>query len=1325
MQRSVTFKADTWNYEEKEVEDGVNQQLVISISGVDKDSRTVYVSVTDFEPHNYVELPKHIRWNRGATKNLRDYLMFRMGDYITSIEFMKKKNIRGKVDFNTAKITLKNHDESNKKLNSVLNPYKQINIPGLGVFRRGDFHIHQAFIDPIIKFTAIQKLPMAGWITATETINEEDEIEELSVEERKYTSSDIDMYASWKDVIAYGAHDPVPPKEPPAPYVEQMYCGFDIECTSRNPNSKLPDPSDTYNAMFQVSMIFGKFNSSEPRKTILLTLHNPADSDEYETIRLGTEKELIMKFAQLIREYDPNIFIGYNIMKFDWNYMICRAKMLGCLNDFLRMSRIDGELAKEVEMKWASSARGDLVFSYPKCNGRFNIDVLLEVESNYRLPKYSLDVVARKFLGDKKDDISPRQLFMLYRISDECGCDGNSLISNPKNKDLPPTLRQLKHRVRGVMNLRQCNGEVLELRTALLAAKNMSQFQKLIRECLRLTGKYCVKDTDLTIDILEKLNLWTAMEQMSNVMHIPPSYLHTRGQQIRVLAQVYRDVVDTDIIIPVPVEGEVLKEKYQGAIVVDAVPGYHRKVATLDFASLYPTTMIARNICLTTLLPEDTDVPDEECHILQWEDHRYCEHDPSGRKGKAEDVLCAKHRYKFRKVKIEYDEKKKEFIRKYEGIMAGMERRLLAQRKIVKKQMFQEEAKVKMYDGLADEDDLAYYKKMGWEIIPKGGLSDDEIKNARIAFSVYNAQQLAIKVSANSGYGALGALEGKLSFIQGAASITAEGRMQIRYAIKRVLEYYDDCELVYGDTDSCMIKFIGADLTESFKRAKLVSKVVTHSLKCLFLNFDENKTVKDTVTGEKYPIQDVSQSSPFFDNLSTADKISVFEYEQCPVDLEFETMYDKFLLLTKKRYVAKSVNEKGEEIGETMKGIILTRRDKCDFTRKIYRKLIYMIFDGKGEQEIMWELYDQINKMYTRQVPPEDLIIYVGINTLINYAKKKKYITEGGTESHFFIDIDGNEIKDPVGPLDTRLKYDNLPHVLLALKMMRRGTDVPPGTRLEYLLLKQEHAEYVGEQAEDYSYFSENKDILNLAPDPHVYIEKHLTNPIVELLSVMFPKETVYYENPEDKLNKHITHELDDYKAQKLARVSTFTKEYPKKKVYRGLNAKIEYILHEASTSSESGNGNQFSKEADPELLEMCTLIKSNTIVNNIRRKYGVKKRRPITPGVYGPALHQSGTKVVVYNKQGLIAEDGSVVEYLTNGEILDRRNIGTTKNPIYIFDVSIDDDRIIRDVDRCDITTYRKKDYKFMEMILNARIGYSQVVDQLKTIFSPVEFVN
>jgi len=50
---------------------------------------------------------------------------------------------------------------------------------------------------------------------------------------------------------------------------------------------------------------------------------------------------------------------------------------------------------------------------------------------------------------------------------------------------------------------------------------------------------------------------------------------------------------------------EITGEKFEGATVIEPNRGYYtHPIATLDFASLYPSIMMAHNLCYTTLMSE-------------------------------------------------------------------------------------------------------------------------------------------------------------------------------------------------------------------------------------------------------------------------------------------------------------------------------------------------------------------------------------------------------------------------------------------------------------------------------------------------------------------------------------------------------------------------------------------------------------------------------------------------------------------------------------------------------------------------------------------------
>ena len=52
-----------------------------------------------------------------------------------------------------------------------------------------------------------------------------------------------------------------------------------------------------------------------------------------------------------------------------------------------------------------------------------------------------------------------------------------------------------------------------------------------------------------------------------------------------------------------PVHKAEVGDDYEGATVIEPVRGYYSQpIATLDFSSLYPSIMMAHNLCYTTLL---------------------------------------------------------------------------------------------------------------------------------------------------------------------------------------------------------------------------------------------------------------------------------------------------------------------------------------------------------------------------------------------------------------------------------------------------------------------------------------------------------------------------------------------------------------------------------------------------------------------------------------------------------------------------------------------------------------------------------------------------
>ena len=88
----------------------------------------------------------------------------------------------------------------------------------------------------------------------------------------------------------------------------------------------------------------------------------------------SNEKDLLMKWTELIKQENPDIIIGYNIFGFDWKFMFLRAEELNCLEEFLLLSKIIDKKCS-IKKKTIVIASGEHNLEYPEIIGRIQIDL--------------------------------------------------------------------------------------------------------------------------------------------------------------------------------------------------------------------------------------------------------------------------------------------------------------------------------------------------------------------------------------------------------------------------------------------------------------------------------------------------------------------------------------------------------------------------------------------------------------------------------------------------------------------------------------------------------------------------------------------------------------------------------------------------------------------------------------------------------------------------------------------------------------------------------------------------------------------------------------
>jgi DNA polymerase delta subunit 1 len=475
---------------------------------------------------------------------------------------------------------------------------------------------------------------------------------------------------------------------------------FDIECAGRK--GIFPDPN--IDSVIQIGIVLKHHLGHQESK--VLTYRDCDPMTDATVMCYDTETELLESFRQVVCDFDPDILIGYNIINFDLPYLLERAQVLK-LDQFACLGRIPKIKSQVRTSLFQSSQSGARESKEILIQGRLILDLYAVIQRNYKLRSYTLNSVCAHFLASQKEDVHYSEITGLF--------NGDS---------------STRHRL----------------------------------------AVYCLKDSVLPLQLMDKLMVLYNYVEMSRVTGVPMNYLLTRGQQIKVISQIYRHARKHQIIVPVCQPQHSVKrtrddsddesepgEGYEGATVLEPVTGYHQTpIATLDFQSLYPSIMIAHNLCYSTYVPVAARSTTDPSTMIYSPDNQHAFVRSTTRLGLLPQILI----------------------------------HLLQARDRAKKAM---------------------------------KATTDPMTKA-----VLDGRQLALKVSANSVYGFTGASVGLLPLVQIASTVTSFGRDMILQVKSTIEETYPGTVVIYGDTDSVMIKFGNQpDVEESMRLAKEAAILVS------------------------------------------------------------------------------------------------------------------------------------------------------------------------------------------------------------------------------------------------------------------------------------------------------------------------------------------------------------------------------------------------------------------------------------------------------------------------------------------------------------------
>ena len=482
----------------------------IFVFGVDTNGHPVTLCINDFNPFFFIEVP--ITWNRNCIYSVKEALNNRS---IKTIEFLERKRYYG-FENNKIRKFLKLSFYSFKGMRNARyqidkNVYQ---ISG----REYKFEMYESNIDPILRFTHLRDILTAGWV----------KVEKFSLDE-----SESYFETDWRNVKPHNEN------EFANKLCDVRVLYFDIEACSEDgsfPNALKPNDKVT-----QICCIIKDTVTKQTTK-YLFNLGTCDAVEDTIVLQYASEKKLLLAYAQFIRDTDPDVIVGYNIFGFDNGFLFERAQVLGIEDNFNYQSKLSFKKTLLEKKILNNQQSGFNDWKMTRLLGRTHIDLLQVIKKDFKLESYKLNYVGEHFVGEGKDDVSPKEIFEAW------------------DKTLGT------------------------------------------REKRTLVGKYCVQDTNLCLLLFEKFAVLPNHIEMAKVTRVPLEYLITRGQSIKVFSQIAYETRRAGYLIPVlpRVESD---SKFQGATVLEANIGhYTRPVCGLDFASLYPSIMIAHNMCYSTVV---------------------------------------------------------------------------------------------------------------------------------------------------------------------------------------------------------------------------------------------------------------------------------------------------------------------------------------------------------------------------------------------------------------------------------------------------------------------------------------------------------------------------------------------------------------------------------------------------------------------------------------------------------------------------------------------------------------------------------------------------
>lgn len=748
---SITVHPYDWTVKDCYGEDG---KVAIFCWALDKQSKPHLLRIHDFPAFCYIELPifldnRVMNWTQDKKRIVYEAICEKLGEDRPFMYAMEDKEklyyYRGpNKKYPMLRLLFHNLYSMNMCRNKLKYPFKVKGLKNNDEFTNLPVKVWETNISIVRKFLTLRNCKFSQWFTVNGIkVKDEDKISTL---EHEY-------------VIDRKTLNPIPAEETMSWLTQPTIFSYDLETYSDRHNS-MPDALCAKHVIYMVSVVFQRFKDPTSRKKEIILFGDCSHTDMANVIKVNSETELINTLQSLILKYDPDITVGYNTYGYDNIYLENRIKRR--LQDWKPLGRLIGEPTTMKTVSWSSSAYKNQDFTILEMNGRISVDMLPVIRRDFKFPLYNLDYVSNHFLKRGKYPVKAKQMFETFELQQCLSAD-----FTPETGDVPESFVQ------------QCKKKNINESKEIRQLWN-TEYKIFALDEMKKVVEYCVVDSDLVMDLFEKINVWINLIQLSNVMAVTPSELFTRGTGIRMVNQVYDEASRDGIVLD---QVDIPYERIEGGLVVEPKPGMYRYICCVDYKSLYPSIISTHNFDHRTIIPPELmdKIPDEQCHVIEWDEELEEEESDSDNEEKEEESDNKKLEKKKKKKMRHY---KYKFVKEPLGIMPRLLIRLTAERN-----------KVREKQKHLDKESLEY--------------------------SVLEQTQLGIKLSSNAFYGACASSFSDLSHVDIGRSITAKAREYTR-GMNAFLEN-KGYTIVYGDTDSTMPDLGITDPKKAWEIAKKVT----------------------------------------------------------------------------------------------------------------------------------------------------------------------------------------------------------------------------------------------------------------------------------------------------------------------------------------------------------------------------------------------------------------------------------------------------------------------------------------------------------------------